>query len=129
MNITANYLLLVIVATVRRTMRTAILSYLYKAKTNSNFAEMLKEATIYFYLLDESHFSNICTPWYLKIECIEINWLCKHRKKVRSSQTSISINSCIELSKTVFPLSIVKLSLFLHLRRPLLTVLKITMKM
>ena len=36
-----------------------------KTKTNSNFtvslAEMLKEATIHFCLLDESHFSNICT--------------------------------------------------------------------
>ena len=34
-------------------------------KTNSSFtvnlAEMLKEATIQFYLFDESHFSNICT--------------------------------------------------------------------
>ena len=37
------------------------------------------------------------------IECIEINWLCKHRKKVRSSQASISTNSCTELSKTQFP--------------------------
>ena len=36
-----------------------------KAQTNSNFAinlaEMLKEATINFFLFDESHFSNICT--------------------------------------------------------------------
>ena len=36
-----------------------------KTKTNSNFAvnlaEMLKEATIIFYLFDESYFSNTCT--------------------------------------------------------------------
>ena len=35
---------------------------------------------------------------------IEINWLCKYRKKVRSSQACISINSCTELSKTKFSL-------------------------
>ena len=34
----------------------------------------------------------------------EINWLCEHRKKVRSSQACISINSCTELSKTKFSL-------------------------
>ena len=34
----------------------------------------------------------------------EINWLCKHRKKVRSSQTCISINFCTKLSKTKFSL-------------------------
>ena len=33
--------------------------------------------------------------------------MCKHRKKVRSSQACISINSCTELSKTkVFPVSL-----------------------
>ena len=26
-----------------------------------NLAKMLKEATIHFFLIDESHFSNICT--------------------------------------------------------------------
>ena len=37
----------------------------------------------------------------------EINWLCKHREKVRSSQACISISSCTELSKTkVFPVSL-----------------------
>ena len=30
--------------------------------------------------------------------------MCKHRKKVRSSQACISINSCTELSKTKFSL-------------------------
>ena len=33
---------------------------------------------------------------------IEINWLCKYRKKVRSSQACISKNSCTKLSKTKF---------------------------
>ena len=41
------------------------------------------------------------------MEFIEFN-LCKHRKKVRSSQVFISINSCTELRKTQFyPVSIV----------------------
>ena len=35
---------------------------------------------------------------------IEINWLCKQRKKVRSCQTCISIYSCTKLSKTKFSL-------------------------
>ena len=39
----------------------------------------------------------------MTIKCLELNWLRKHMKKVRSSQASISINSCTELSKTVFP--------------------------
>ena len=38
------------------------------------------------------------------MESIEINWLCKHSKKVRSSQAYISVNSCTELIKTQFPL-------------------------
>ena len=39
---------------------------------------------------------------------VELNWLCKHMKKVTCSQAPISINSCIELSKTHFsPVSIV----------------------
>ena len=43
------------------------------------------------------------------MECIELNRLCKHMGKVRSSQASISINSCTELSKTqFFPVNIVK---------------------
>ena len=33
--------------------------------------------------------------------------MCKHRKKIRSSQACISINPCTELSKTkVFPVSL-----------------------
>ena len=53
---------------------------------------MLKEATIHFYcLFDESYFSNICTLWYVIMECTKLNWLCKHMKKVRSSQAAILV--------------------------------------
>ena len=38
------------------------------------------------------------------MQCIGINWLCKRRRKVRSRQISILINSCTELSKTQFTL-------------------------
>ena len=39
------------------------------------------------------------------MECTEINWLYKHKKKVKSSQAPILINSCTELSKTqLFPI-------------------------
>ena len=66
--------------------------------TDWNFAvnpvEKLTEATINLCLFDESQFSNI-----VAVECIEINWLCKRRKKIRS-QASISINFCAELSET-----------------------------
>ena len=54
---------------------------------------MLKEKTIYFCLLLSiilSYISNICALLYVIIECIEINCLCKHGRKVRSSQASIS---------------------------------------
>ena len=57
-----------------------------KAKINSNFAvnlaEMLKKPTIRFCEFAESHFTNICTLHHVTMECIEISWLCKHRKKV-----------------------------------------------
>ena len=40
---------------------------------------------------------------------MELNSLCKPMKKVRSSQASIAINSCTELSKTpIFPVTIFK---------------------
>ena len=65
-----------------------------KTKNNSHFAvnlaDMLKEATIHFCLFDErKHLSSLI----LKIECIEINYMRKDRKKIRSSQASFSINS------------------------------------
>ena len=63
---------------------------------------MLKEATIHFCLFHESHFSNICTLQYVTIEYIENISLRQHRKKVRNSQASISVNCNTELSKTQF---------------------------
>ena len=65
---------------------------------------MLKEATIYFCPFDELHFSNIYILKYGTIKCVETNRLRKYRKKIRSSQTSILINSCAEFSKTQFSL-------------------------
>ena len=80
---------------------------------------MLKETTIHFYLFDESHFSNIFSHFsitffitffiqldYETIKYVEVNWLCKNRKKVRRSQASISTNSRAELSKTKFSLRV-----------------------
>ena len=34
----------------------------------------------------------ISTFWYVTMECIELNWLCKHVKKIRRSQGSVLIN-------------------------------------
>ena len=43
------------------------------------------------------------------MELKELNWLCKHMKNVRSSQTYISMNFCSELSKEqVFHVSLKK---------------------
>ena len=39
---------------------------------------------------------------YVTMEYIELNYLCKYLKNVRSSQTSRSINLCAELSETKF---------------------------
>ena len=43
------------------------------------------------------------------MECIELNGSCKHMQKLRSSQASISTNSCSEWNKAqFFPVSIDK---------------------
>ena len=65
------------------------------------YSKLLKEATIHVYcLFDESRFSNNC----IIIELKELNWLCKHIKKVRNSQPYISMNFCTEFSKAqAFP--------------------------
>ena len=69
---------------------------------------LLKAAIVYILSFDLLTFSNICTVTYVTVECVELNWLCNHVKKVRSRQASISINSCAELSKTqLFPVGIV----------------------
>ena len=57
-----------------------------------------KQPLISFYLMNH----------YVIKEYTEINWLCKHRRKLRSSQAYILTNSCAELRKTVFLVSIVK---------------------
>ena len=36
--------------------------------------------------------------WYMIMECIELNWLCKYMNKIRSSQAAIL---CTEFSKTL----------------------------
>ena len=69
----------------------------------------MKGATIHFYcLFDESLFQT-SVPLNVIIECIKLNWLCKHTKKIRSSQP---VNPCTVLSKFLvkqfFPVSIVK---------------------
>ena len=49
---------------------------------------------------------------HVAMECTDLNRLCKHMKKVRSSQVSISIKSCTEMSMSktlVFFVRIVKL--------------------
>ena len=68
-----------------------------------NLAEMLKEVTIHFCLFYEFHFSNIFTFWYVTMEWIETNWLCKNRKEVRSSEASILINLVLDCVKHSFP--------------------------
>ena len=79
-----------------------------KTKTNPNFAVNLRKgATIHFYcLFDESHFSNI-----LIMECIKLYWLCKHIKKIRSSQPAIPVLNWVKHQS--FPMSIVKFLFFL----------------
>ena len=58
---------------------------------------LLKGATIHIYcLFDGSHFSNICTIWYVMMECIELSWLRKHIKKVRSSQAAIPVPNWVK---------------------------------
>ena len=43
---------------------------------------------LFFCPFDESRFADTCTI----IEWKELNWLCKHMKNVRSSQSGISMN-------------------------------------
>ena len=65
--------------------------------------QVLKETTIHFYyLLDESCFSDICTI----IESKELNWLCKHKK--RQKQPTLYFNEfCAESSFSMWvPLSL-----------------------
>ena len=66
---------------------------------------MLKGAIIYFYCLFDESFqtfalSNTCNRMY---RCTELNWLCKHIKKVRSSQAAILVLNWVKHS---FPLCV-----------------------
>ena len=73
-------------------------------KSNHSFSVYLMNHFFQIFVL----FNNVT------MEFIELNSLCKYMKKVRSSQVSVSTNSCTELSKTrFFPESFVKLQLFL----------------
>ena len=70
-------------------------------------------------LLENAYCIMIFFKWFMTIECIEINWFCKHRKKVRSRQAFISTNSCIELSKTQFSLWVL-LKQEIDIRQPII---------
>ena len=74
---------------------------------------MLKGATIYFYcLFDESHFSNICTDNGI----YRTYWLCKHMKKIRSSQPDIPVLNWVKHQS--FPVGIVnRAKFFMFVRR------------
>ena len=74
-----------------------------KIQIKSSYRNYQKEQHFIFCLIDESPFSNICTLWYVTIECIELSWwFCKHVKEVKRRQYSILINYFSELSKTQF---------------------------
>ena len=60
---------------------------------------MLKGATIYL-------MNHIFQTSVLIMECIERNWLCKHIKKIRSSQPAIPVLNWVKHQS--FPVSIVK---------------------
>ena len=62
-----------------------------KTKANPNFSVKLAERSNHSFLLSIwwTHFPNIFTLSYVIIECVELNWLCKYMKKVRSSQVVI----------------------------------------
>ena len=62
---------------------------------------MLKGPTIHFlFIWWITFFKHLYSLMWDNRMHIEFNWLCKHKKKVRSSQASVAINSCTELSKS-----------------------------
>ena len=71
----------------------------------------MKEVAVPFSIYLMNHFFQISVLFNnVTMECIELNRLCKHMKKVRNSQTSISINFCTGMSKIqFFSVSIVNL--------------------
>ena len=64
---------------------------------------MLKGATIQFYCLFDNY---IFQTSVLIMECIELNWLCKEIKKIRSSQPAIPVPNWVKHQS--FPVNIVK---------------------
>ena len=56
----------------------------FKTKTNPYFAVKLTERGNHSFLL---------SIWWMTflMECVELNWLCKHAKKFRSSQAAILV--------------------------------------
>ena len=67
---------------------------------------LLKGATIHnYYLFDGSPFFKHLYSFICDNRCIELNWLCKHIEKVRSSQAA---NLVLNWVKKFFPVSIVK---------------------
>ena len=79
-----------------------------KSKTNLHFIVkfLRKKQRLLFWLFGESSCLNICTLWYAKMKFMELNWFCKHIKKIRSSQDSNSTSFCTELK--LFALTIVE---------------------
>ena len=91
-----------------------------KTKTNPSFAIKLPEGSNHSFLLSifwwitflKHLYSLICV-----IECIELNWLRRHMKKVRSSQAAILVLNWL---KQFFPVSTVKT----FLRRKLISLFR-----
>ena len=73
-------------------------------KTNSNLAVKLAERRHLSFSVNLMNHLFQVSALFIGTKCIELKWLCKHFKKVRSGQASMSINYCTELSKTDFSL-------------------------
>ena len=77
---------------------------LLRQKPTQIFGKTCRKKRLFiFCLFNEYPCSKISTISYVTVEFIGLTWLCKHTKKVRSNQASISVNSCTELYKTQFP--------------------------
>lgn len=67
-----------------------------KSKILSHFycKIVAKKQPLYLWLFGESTCFSACTLSCVTIKHIELNWLCKHTKKIKSSQSFIITNSC-----------------------------------
>ena len=70
-----------------------------KSKANSNFAIKLAERSNHSFLLSVW---SITFFKHLIMECIELNWLCKHTKKVRSSQPPFPVLNWVKHSLSLW---------------------------